>query len=343
MTRSAAALTPLAAPLLAAALLAAAPAGAQAPPAAEVLAAVGYSPAEIARIESGQLVTGRIQPSSERELVTAFAFFVALPPGDIVNDARQGLLDRVDPNTLAYAVLPANAGAADLSKLTLQPDAAKQAQAYVSAKPGGSLNLSSDEIASLNALGSGAGVPKVEDAVRGALLARLQAYRAKGLAGIATYALAGGKQRSPADELRSASQATKVLQKYVPAAYQMLLDYPASKAPGTEEAFRWTHAMANNVPTISLTHTLFVPEGDAWVAIQRQFYVSTGYNSTQAIGALLPVKGGTVVAYSNRTSTDQVTGFGGSAKRSIGSKVLQSQLEALYQKAAAAAAKKSGG
>jgi hypothetical protein len=323
-------------------LVAAAPAAAQAPPAAEVLAAVGFKPAEIARIEAGQFVAGQIQSSSERELVTAFAFFVAVPPAELVTDARQGLLDRVDPNTLAYAMLPQNAGPADFAKLTLQPDAAKQAQAYVSAKPGGSLNLSSDEIASLNALGSGAAVPSVEAAVRSALLARLQAYRAKGLAGIAPYALAGGKQRSPADELRSASQAAKTLQKYVPAAYQMLLDYPASKAPGTEETFRWTHAMANNVPTISLTHVLFVPDGDAWVAIQRQFYVSTGYNSTQAIGALLPVKGGTVVVYNNRTSTDQVTGFGGSAKRSIGSKILASQLEALYQKAAAAA-KKAGG
>jgi hypothetical protein len=331
MIRAAVALACLLAPAL--------PASAQAPPAAEVLAAVGFSPPEIARIEGGQLVTGRIQPSSERELVTAFAFFVALPPGELVKEARQGLLDRVDPNTLAYAMLPASAGPGDFAKLTLQPDANKQAQAYVSAKPGGSLNLSSAEIASLNALGTGAAVPAVEQAVRSALLARLEAYRAKGLAGIAPYALAGGKQRSPADELRSASLTAKNLQKYLPAAYQMLLDYPASRAPGTEETFRWTHAMANGVPTVSLTHTLFVPDGDAWAAVQRQFYVSTGYNSTQAIGAILPVKTGTVVVYSNRTSTDQVTGFGGSAKRSIGSRILASQLEALYQKAAAAVTK----
>jgi len=36
-----------------------------------------------------------------------------------------------------------------------------------------------------------------------------------------------------------------------------------------------------------------------------------------------------------------VTGFGGSAKRSIGSKILASQLQALYEKAAAAM--KTGG
>ena len=50
---------------------------------------------------------------------------------------------------------------------------------------------------------------------------------------------------------------------------------------------------------------------------------------------------GTLVLYTNRTSTDQVTGFGGGTKRSIGSKLLDSQLEGLYQKIQAAD-KKSG-
>ncbi len=315
-------------------------AAAQAPPAAQLLAEVGFSPGQIARVEGGQLVAGGdIQASSERELVAAFAFFVPTPPAALVAEARRGLIDRVDPNTLAYAMLPPGPSLADFAKLTLEPDPSKQAQAYSVAKPGGGLNLSSAEIASFNALGSGAAVATVEQAVRSALLARLQAYQAKGLAGIAPYALSGGKERSPADELRSATLAAKKLQKYVPAAYQMLLDYPASKAPGTEEAFRWSHYLAHGVPTVSLTHNLYIPDGDAWVAVQRQFYVSTGYNAEQALGALLPVKGGTVVFYANRTSTDQVMGFGGSAKRSIGSKMLASQLEALYQKAAASVKK----
>ena len=39
-----------------------------------------------------------------------------------------------------------------------------------------------------------------------------------------------------------------------------------------------------------------------------------------------------MVVYGNRTSTDQVEGWGGGAKRSIGSKLLESQLEALAGK-----------
>jgi hypothetical protein len=315
------------------------PALAELPATRDLLEQLGFSPDEIGRIQHGELLTRPEQPSSERELTAAFAFFVPVAPADLAKQARQGLLDRVDENTLAFAMIPGTPSLASFTKLTLAPDPAQQAQLYVSATPGGGLNLSSAEIARFAALGSGSGPAAVEPAVRGALLARLEAYRAKGLAGIEPYALSDGKQRSAGDELRSASQASKNLEKYVPAAYQMLLAYPTSKAPGTEETFRWTRFMAHGVPTVSLTHGLAIPEGDAWLLVQRQFYVSTGYNAEQAIAALLPAQGGTVVVYSNRTSTDQVTGWGGSAKRSIGSSLLASQLEELFRKASTAAQK----
>jgi hypothetical protein len=302
----------LAASLLALAALATRTATAG-PPAEQLLGDAGFTPAEIARVENGEFVTKAIAPSSPRELTAGFAFVVAAAPDAIVRQVRAGLVDHVDPNTVAFAILPASPGLADFAKLTLAPDPAKQAAAYVAAKPGGNLNLSSEEIAAFDTLGRGAAVPAVEQAVRQALLARVQAYQAKGLAGIAPYALSGGQQRSPGDELRSASQAAKLLEKYLPAAYQMLVAYPESRPPGTQETFRWSRLVANGVPTVALTQTLTIPDGDAWVGVQRQFYVSTGYNSEQAIAALLPVPKGTIVFYVNRTSTDQVTGFGGSA------------------------------
>ena len=321
--------------LLALALLGAPPATAQAPTAAELLADFGVSSDEIARIEGGEFVNHSIDSSNDRELVAAFSFFVAAAPADLVSQTRQGLLDRMDPNVLGFAVVPSAPSLDGFAKLTLQPDAQKQAQSWASAQPGSALNLSSQEIATLSALGSGAPVASVEQAVRSLLLARLQAYQQQGLAGIAPYARSDGS-RSPADDLRSASRAAQRLQKYVPAAYQMLLDYPSSKAPGAQEAFRWTHEMAHGEPTLSLTHSLFVPDGDAWVAVQRQFYASTGYNCEQAVAGFLPVQGGTIVVYTNRTSTDQVTGFGGGAKRAIGSRLLASQLEGIFQKVQAA-------
>ena len=60
--------------------------------------------------------------------------------------------------------------------------------------------------------------------------------------------------------------------------------------------------------------------------------MSRGYNVMQAVGAFLPVEEGTVVVYVNRTSTEQVMGLGGGSKRSIGSRVMASQLRSLYAK-----------
>ena len=56
----------------------------------------------------------------------------------------------------------------------------------------------------------------------------------------------------------------------------------------------------------------------------------------QAIVGFLPVPEGTLVVYTNHTSTDQVAGFGGGAKRSIGRRFMASQLEGLFQKTRAA-------
>jgi hypothetical protein len=81
------------------------------------------------------------------------------------------------------------------------------------------------------------------------------------------------------------------------------------------ERFDWSNYNAHDTPTFVLTHRFSMREGDAYVLAQRQYYVSRGYNVMQAVGGFLPVEEGTVVVYTNRTSTDQVTGFGGGTKR----------------------------
>lgn len=315
----------------------AAPASAQVPDAPTLLAAVGFSQDQVQQVMSGQIVRGAIKAASDRELVAAMAFLVPASPAQFVADLKAGLGTQVDPSTQASGVFSGAGSAADLAKLSLDPGAQSRASAYTGASPGGDLNLSTQEIASFNQL-SGSDVPTVTAAVRSALLARMQAYRQQGLAGIAPYARSSGS-RSPADELRTATLAAKTLQRYVPAAYQMLVDYPNAKPAGTEEVFRWSQIDAHGTPTLTLTHAAYVPDGNAFVVIQRMYYVSAGFNVEQAIAGLLPVQGGTVVVYANRTSTDQVAGWGGSAKRSIGSRLLESQLDALFQKVQAAVGK----
>jgi hypothetical protein len=311
---------------------AAAPAEGQVPDADVFLADSGFSPAQIAQVQAGNIVQASIQPSNEREIVASLAFLVKVPPADLVNELRRGLLSSVDPNVITSAAIDGPPSPASFAKLSLDPGAEARAKGYAAAKPGGDLNLSASELAGFGALGAAPAVPAVEAVVKSALLARLQAYQARGLAGIEPYARSGGRTRSPGDDLRSATQAASRLQAVVPGTHRALLAYPASKPPGLDEGFLWSNIRANGVPTFVLTHTLFIPEGPNWVAVQRQFYVSGGYNCEQAIAGFLPMQEGTLVYYANRTSTDQVSGMGGGARRAIGSRLLRSQLEALFAK-----------
>ena len=320
--------------VLLAGALAAAPGAAVAadlPDAATFLAEAGFTPDQVAQIEAGEFVPAEIKSSNPREIVAAFAFLAQVNPTGLVNLLVNGIIDKTDRNTIAFQLLPPAPTLEQFRKLTLQPGADQRAQAYLQAKPGNDLNLSSEEIAAFQNLGARATTPGVEQQVRTALLARLQAYQASGLSGIAPYARSGGS-RSPADDLRSATEASKRLQKLVPKTYQAFLDYPAGLPAGAKDTYRWEHLMAHGTPTIALTHSLYVNEGTAWAILQRQFYVSTGYNCEQAIVGFLPMQSGTLVFYTNRTSTDQVEGFGGGAKREIGSKLLASELETLYKK-----------
>jgi hypothetical protein len=316
-------------------------ASAQLPDAETLLRDLGFSADQIAQVKAGRFAPGTIRPSNERELVAALAFLVQTSPAELVKQMRADVLDRIDSNTIAFGLIEGGPSAASFAQLTIHPDAEERAQAYADAEPGGDLNLSAQELAAFDALGSAPTPDAVAGAVRNALVARLEAYRAQGLAGIAPYARSDGKTRSPADDLRSATTATKRLQELAPGAFQALLAYPAAKPAGLEETFDWSQYRAHGVPTIALTHTLLIPEGAAWVVAQRQFYVSGGYNCEQSIAAFLPMQQGTLVVYSNRTSTDQVTGFGGSAKRALGSKLLSSELETLYGKVQAT--EKAGG
>lgn len=312
-------------------LLAASSAWGALPSADALLKDVGYSPEEIASIRAGTIVRRETKGAGDRDLTTGFAFFVKVPPAVLSKQLRAGALQAVDPNTLATGTLSGASAVGAFARLKLEPGAESRLKRYRSARPGTDLNLSSAEIAALNGLGPSAPASAVEAQLRSALLARYQAYRTRGLAGIASYDRGDGNVRAPRVELTEVMKSLP-LQKYAPAAWAAMLNYPAARVARSEQVFRWEQFKANGVPTIALSHGLSVPDGDAFLMLQRQFYVSEGFNCEQAITALLPVEGGTVVIYSNHTSTDQVEGVAGGTKRSIGRGIMAAELESLFGK-----------
>lgn len=298
-----------------------------APTATEVLTNMGVSAADQQRVMNGEFVTGDVPGVSDRDLSISIAFIVKASPDALAAEVVSGGLVGDDPQVKAHGTFKGDGSLDDLAGLTID---AATAQALTNASAGEKMNLSTAEIASFNAL-NGAAPSAVAQQLRQMLLARFQSYRSSGLGGLAPYDR-GGSSSDVASDLRKASSAAAGLKKYLPAFQQLLVDYPNAPATGVQQASRWLKYDIDGTITFVLTHMLVASDGDVRAVVQRQYYASTGYNAEQAVAGFLPVEGGTVVAYTNHTFTDQVAGWGGSAKRSIGRNMMTSKLKAMFDR-----------
>jgi hypothetical protein len=302
------------------------------PTVAQLGAEIGLDADAIRRVLAGKLVESFPPETHPRDLAVGFVFLVKAPPREVAQAFRQRGDLGVDPNVLATHPIT-GAGAGDFDALRLSPHGVEEAKRYLDARPGDTLNLSDAEIAELHKLGPGAKVEQVEALLRRTLLARYTAYRASGLAGIAPYARANGTPRKPGDDLRrNTEQISRLLQKYVPSFEAVLSHYPQDRPANLDETFGWIVYNLDDRPTLTLRHRLTLAVGDGLVAADRELYVSQGYNAMQAVGALLPVEGGTMVFYGAHTSTDRVEGFASASKHSIGRRVMAKQLEKLFER-----------
>ena len=303
----------------------------------EIAADFGLSKEDVQRVRAGELVKTSAKETADRELAVAMLFLVKTPVQKLLAAVKAGPSSRNDPQVQAVSEISGDGALDQFKAAVLQPGGDKEAKRYLAAEPGDTLNLSTAEIATFTALKSagGAGQPQVEEAVRKMLLARYQAYRAQGLAGIAPYARGKDKQSQPADDLRRATEAAKGIKKYAPTFYDVLMNYPQGSPAGLKQQFFCIRYGMSGRPNFALRQRLALPVDDAYVLADRDFYVSSGYNDTQAVAGLLPVENGTVVVYLNRTTTDQLGGFGASAKQSIGRGMMAKQISEIFEKARA--------
>jgi hypothetical protein len=296
------------------------------PPADQVLTDVGLSADDKRRVLNGEFVTADLGAVSERDLAFSIAFLVKTSPDDLARKIVAGDLIAADEQVKESGVISPNGTLADFGKLDISNQAA---QTLIGAKAGEALNLSASEISGFSILRGGT-THSVQQQLHRMLLARYQAYRASGLDGIAPYDR-GGSTTDLASDLRKAGQSTRHLANYAPAVHAALLDYPTATVPGMRENFYWLKYNIQGKETYVLAHVLAASEGAARVVVQRQYYASTGYNGEQALAGFLPVQEGTVVVYGAHAFTDQVAGFGGSMKRSIGHRVMADQMKKLFE------------
>ena len=303
----------------------------------QVIADFGFPADATQRIRRGEVLEADPKESSDRELAVGLTFLVKQPPATIAKAFRKAV-DLKEDSHLAASIRLRGAGAlTDFETLVLEPDGAAEARRYVGARAGETLNLSPDEIRAFNALASADDRPvgRVQDQLKQMLLGRYRSYVANGLGGIAPYARSSGLE-DPSRDLRGAVEAAApLLGKYAPAMLQLLRAYPRDKPADLKENFYWLRYELDGRPNFTLRHRLALPLGNTVVVADREFYVSHGYNASQAIAGLIAVPEGTLVFYRSRVSTDQVAGFGSSFKKGIGRGVMAKQLMEIFKRSRA--------
>lgn len=304
----------------------------------EILGEAGFSAKEIDEVRSGKLVKGSsLDAASDKELSVKLAFHVNQKLDNVkwlfMNFPKKKEFDPTVEDLGMIAVDGGEGSLEDFAGIKLEPNASTMTKLYQSAAPGSDLNLSKEEIEIFKKLGKKASHSDIENCLRQILLDRFRAYKKNGLAGVKPYARSK-KEFSPGKELKHQIEVGPILKKRSPKFYNYALEYPNNKPEGTDESFFWVNSIIDDKPTIALVHRLGMPESDGFVYMERHFYISRSHNCLQGIGAALPVEeNGSCVLYATRTSTDQVSGFGGSAKRAIGNKLMGGRMADNFERA----------
>ena len=308
------------------------------PTADEVLQELNLSDSDRADIRQGKIVKWSATEGSDRELAVGMVLLAKTKSTSLVELFREASAYKEEKSVTAHGEIAGDGTLADFAGVKLEPNGEKEARLYLGTKPGEELNLDSKEIAAFRALKSAGGkdtvpVKEVEALVRQTLLSRFQAYRAKGLAGIAPYERTGGRRLLVSDELSLAIKQMKLLAKYVPSVHTALLNYPAAKdgQKALEEHFYWLNLDLFGRPTYALSHRMLFQVGDVYFASDRHYYTSHDYNSLQQGVTALPTKDGTLVITLVRVSTDQVAGFGSSAKHTVSRALMGPYFIGLYE------------
>ena len=308
------------------------------PTADEILQELALSDSDRADIRQGKIVKWSATEGSDRELALGMVLLAKTKATNFVELFREASAYKEEKSVTAHGKIAGDGTLADFAGVKLEPNGEKEARLYLEAKPGEELNLDAKEIAAFRALKSAGGkdavsVKEVEALVRQTLLSRYQAYRGKGLAGITPYERADGRRLLPSDELSLAIKQMKLLAKYVPSVHTALLNYPAAQdgQKALEEHFYWLNLDLFGRPTYALSHRILFQVGEAYFASDRHFYTSHYYNSMQQGVVALPTKDGTLVITLVRVSTDQVAGFGSSAKHSISRALMGPYFIGLYE------------
>ncbi len=291
----------------------------------DIIQQLGIWQQDLINLEQGKVVSFQITENDEKELAAGVAIYISSTPAKVIEFLKNRGMASVDTEIISQSIISPQATLDTFKELDFKLGRKEEAD-LLAAKPGSKFNLSTQEFKALQTLNS-AQIDLISQTYKEILFDRWQIYRNKGLKGIAPYDRGAGRVSDPGKEMRTAILNNKVLVNHLPELYQTWLNYPAAIPTDAEERFFLINRQVESRPTAVLLHRIILAEDAGGIILSRQFYVGHSYNSNQLIIGCLPYRGGSLIFYTNRTFTDQVAGFGGSLKQSIGREQMRRRMD----------------
>lgn len=295
------------------------------PSAQTLLEKLGVNRQQINSITNGDIVLFDVNSSGETELTAGVIIYLPTQPTQINALIKKDGLASLDPLIISGEIIPLAATPNNFSNFNLHKSANEEFK-FLNATPGMQFNLSTQELNLISS--SDTKQPDIASTLyRQILWQRWQAYLKNGLKGIDPYDRGDNTFVNPGAELQTAAMAQDPLKLYFPELFNAWQNYPSIAIPiGIEESYTWSNRMVQDRPAGILTHRFIKSESNGELILARQFYAAHSFNANQLMIVCLPYKEGTLVFYTNRTFTDQVSGFGSALKHLIGDNLAKNQV-----------------
>lgn len=302
----------------------------------EVMTQLGYSEQDRDTLLSGGIVVTDLDRDRDDQLIAAAAMFLPVTPETLLTTLRSGDGLRGDPAVLAMGVLGPILDPAEWQDLKFDEGDRQEAARLLRFTRGSDFNLAEDEIAALRSKLDGvsrndsAMLETVSAAYRDILGGRYEAYRQRGLDGVANYQH-GGTTLEPASQLAEvANRAEGFLSPRFPDFWAAFSSFPEVENPDIVSGFYWVKKEVEGRPEFVLVHDMSGGGADYVLVSRREYFVGHTYESLQVIALALPVEGGIAVFYVNAAFTEQITGFFGGVAVGVGQGRMRSDLTEFF-------------
>ena len=299
------------------------------------------SPDQRRRLLAGDTIGYQVAETTETELGAGVAMYLPVPLARMAEVLTSPDIVVKDPSISDWGALAPGATVAALAGYKLSGGEVAEAQDAFDAVAGGRLNLATAEIETFRAARPARGADRAALAEGGAAqwralaLQRAQAFQARGLDGMASYARRGNVTE-PAAVLRVAAGDARIVAHLMPRLADALLRFPVEQSPTAISQCYWVKRQVQSRPDLILIHHLVDVTPQLALYVERHVYVGHSYNASQILSGAVPYEDGVLVFSSNRVSTDQVAGLGGELKRVIGRRQLRSEIVKRFDRIRAA-------